>query len=180
MLSILLASSCRNAMYLHSLLLSSSAIILKCLVKFLPSPLNYLLPRLKLACLILLPLFVRSYNNFLFICFLTFPSIKSSCIFGVLNVFFAYIDVTFLTTVVGNILLIIIISSSFRTKDVSPALDVTSFVFEKTQLRYFHQCCSFSGASPLPFLIRLCILDHSCLKDLNLNFYLSIEVSIFL
>ena len=42
-------------------------------------------------------------------------------------------------------------------------------------LRYFHQCGSFSGARPLPFLIRLCIFDHFCLNDLNLILHFSIE-----
>ena len=61
-------------------------------------------------------------------------------------------------------------SSSFHKEDVSPALDVkfiTSFVSEKTGSRYFHQCGFFSGGSLLPFLIQLCIFDHSYLKESN-------------
>ena len=62
-------------------------------------------------------------------------------------------------------------SSSFRTKDVSPELEVqfiTLLSSKKSGLRYFHQCGSFSSASSLPFFIRLCVFDHSCLNDLNL------------
>ena len=136
-------------------------------VSFLPLLLSYLLPGLKLTCLILLlASFCEKLQQF-FVS--TFTSIKISCMESWI---FSWPIWTSLS-LSPSLKICSSSSSSFRTTDVSPYLEVrciTLLYSEKVGLRYFHQCGSFSSASPLPFLIRLGIVDHSCLNDSDLIF----------
>ena len=161
------AFSLWNAMYLPFLLLSSSAINLKCLSEVSAITFKLFATSLK-ACLFDLTCCLFLWGATIFCLLVSWLSPVSRVVASSECWMFSLPISTSLSWPPSLEISSTSSSSSFHKKDVSPALDVkfvTSFVSEKTGSRYFHQCGFFSGGSLLPFLIELCTFDHSYLKE---------------